>query len=72
MSISVPVYEADLVDNERFAAPYEQYQTIRDLGPVVRSASLEMYIIARYVDVRSALRADSDFISGNGASCKNS
>lgn len=61
-----PVYEADLFDPGALRAPYEHYRALRDLGPVAYLAEPGVYALARYDEVRDALRAPDTLISGKG------
>lgn len=61
-----PVYEADLYSDAALADPYPLYRAIRDLGPAVWLAAHEAWAIARFSDVRAALRADQVLVSGRG------
>lgn len=61
-----PVYAADLFDEAALRAPYEHYRRLRALGPVARLASPDLYVLARYDEVRDALRSPEALISGKG------
>ena len=61
-----PIYKADLFAPEALRAPFEHYRTLRELGPVVRLAEPSVYVLARYSEVRDALRSPDTLISGKG------
>lgn len=63
---TAPVFHGDLYDDDTLRNPYPAYREIRDLGPAVWMPKREMWAIARYDDVRAALRADDVLISGKG------
>ncbi len=46
--------------------PFADYRALRDLGPVVKLASPDVYVLSRYDDVREALRVSDVLISGEG------
>ena len=62
----IPVYDADLFDPAALRAPFGHYQTLRDLGPVVRLADTGIYALPRFADVRDGLQAPDRLISGLG------
>lgn len=43
-----------------------EYKKLRDLGPLVWAPDLDLYIVARYDDVKAGLRASKQLISGEG------
>ena len=61
-----PIYHADLFAPAALRAPFEHYRALRDLGPVVRLADPTLYVLARFNDVRDALRAPDVLVSGQG------
>jgi cytochrome P450 len=61
-----PSYSADLYGDPLLLHPYNAYREIRDLGSAVWLPQHEMWAIARFEDVRVALRADTVLISGQG------
>jgi len=63
---SIPSYDADLYSDDALAEPYEHYQALRDLGPVVWLEAHGVYAVARYEDVRAVLADPETFCSGLG------
>ena len=61
-----PVYRADLFDRAALREPFEHYRALRDLGPVARLADPDVYVLARFNEVRDALRAPDVLFSGKG------
>jgi cytochrome P450 len=66
MSQRRPQLDADLYTNVAIADPYPLYRAIRDLGPAVWLSAHGVWAIARFSDVRAALRADRILVSGRG------
>lgn len=67
MKIDVPVIDLDLFDPSSLLDPYETYRRIRDVGPVVRLAPYEDFVvIARFKDVQQALNSAQLFSSAHG------
>lgn len=64
----IPETDVDLYSDEVILDPYPAYRALRDLGPVVRLVSQDLYAIARYDDVRDALRNHAVFSSAQGIS----
>lgn len=62
----VPCYDHDLFAPDALASPFAHYQAIRDLGPVVRLRDPDVYALARYAEVRDALRAATVLANGEG------
>lgn len=62
----VPHSDIDLFADESLRNPFEDYRRLRDLGPLVKLASPDVYAISRYDDVRAALRSSDILISGEG------
>jgi cytochrome P450 len=62
----IPTCDVDLFADEALAEPYEHYRNLRDLGPVVWLSAHDMYVVARYADVRSVLNDPEVFCSGQG------
>ena len=58
--------EADRVTEELLDDPYEAYQELRDLGPVVHLQRLDMFAITRYDEVKACLVDDTTFCTGPG------
>jgi cytochrome P450 len=61
-----PALDVDLYSDEAIADPHPIYRRIRDAGPAVWLAAHGVWAIARFADVRAALRADRVLISGRG------
>ena len=61
----VPVYPHDLFAPEALREPFGHYRALRDLGPVVRLNDPDVYALARFADVRDALRASAILASGD-------
>lgn len=61
-----PDFSQDLYSDALLLNPYGAYRQIRDLGPAVWLPLHQMWAIARFEDVRSALRADTVLTSGSG------
>ncbi|HZR82192.1 MAG TPA: cytochrome P450 [Candidatus Binatia bacterium] len=61
-----PELDTDLYTDAAIADPYPIYRTIRDLGPAVWLSAHGVWAIARFADVRAALRADAVLVSGRG------
>lgn len=66
MDNAIPSYDVDLYSDEVLADPYPHYRALRDAGPVVWLPRNNLYAIARYKDVREALRAHQVFSSAEG------
>ena len=49
--------DVDLFDDASLVDPFDDYRRLRDLGPVVKLARPDVYALARFDDVRDALRA---------------
>jgi len=64
--LDIPVYEADLFDEEGITQPYEHYRNIRNLGPVVKLENLDCIAVTRYKDAKAVLAQPDDFVSGRG------
>ena len=66
MSDRRPRFDGDLYSDAAIADPYPIYRAIRDLGPAVWLGAHGVWAIARFRDVRAALRADQVLVSGRG------
>ena len=64
--MEVPVYEPDLFAPAALREPFSHYQTMRDLGPVVRLRNPDVYALPRFDEVRDALRAPGTLSSAGG------
>ena len=62
----IPVYPHDLFAPEALREPFGHYRALRELGPVVRLADPDVYVLARFAEVRDALRAPAALASGDG------
>jgi cytochrome P450 len=65
-SSSTPVSDIDLYSDEVLADPYPAFRVIRDTGPAVQLTAYPVWVIARYADVRAALRDWRTFTSAEG------
>lgn len=63
---SAPTYAHDLWTDEALVDPYEQYQALRDLGPVVWLKAHDVYALPRFEEARAALSSASTYCSGRG------
>ncbi|UPJ55956.1 cytochrome P450 [Bradyrhizobium sp. 192] len=61
-----PVYDVDLYSDEVLHDPYPHYRALRELGPVVWLPRNGLHVVARFDDVRAALRNPSVFSSAQG------
>lgn len=61
-----PVYDVDLYSDEVLLDPYPHYRALRDLGAVVWLPRNELHAVARFDDVRAALRNPTVFSSAQG------
>jgi cytochrome P450 len=66
MSQRHPDLDIDLYTDAAIADPYPIYRAIRDCGPAVWLSAHDAWAIARFSDVRAALRADAALVSGRG------
>jgi cytochrome P450 len=66
MLADAPLFNGDLFSEEALRSPFDLYQSVRDLAPVVRLADHDIYAIGRFADVQAALRAPEILISGQG------
>ena len=65
-SSSTPVSDIDLYSDEVLADSYPAFRVIRDMGPAVQLTANPVWVIARYADVRAALRDRRTFTSAEG------
>lgn len=63
---SLASYDGDPFAREFLADPYPAYETLRALGPVFRIERYDVWAMARYAEVESALKDWRTFISGEG------
>ncbi|UWU90030.1 cytochrome P450 [Bradyrhizobium sp. CB1015] len=61
-----PVYDVDLYSDEVLLDPYPHYRALRDLGAVVWLPRNGLHAMARFDDVRAALRNPAVFSSAQG------
>ncbi|WP_159419506.1 hypothetical protein [Rhodococcus rhodochrous] len=61
-----PITSIDVFASSDRAVCYEQYQELRKLGPVVKLASPDPYVVTRYEEVKAALADHEALISGEG------
>ena len=62
----IPVYPHDLFAPEALREPFGHYRALRDIGPVARLDDPDVYVLARFTEVRDALRAHDVLASGDG------
>ncbi len=62
-----PCYSEDVFSPQALRQPFEHYRRVRDLGPVVRLAGLDVLALSRFADVRAALQTPEKLISGEGS-----
>jgi len=62
----IATFDGDLYSRAALRAPYPLYARLRDLAPAVWMPRRRMWAIARFDDVRAALRADDVLVSGQG------
>ncbi|MFK8018794.1 MAG: cytochrome P450 [Pseudomonadales bacterium] len=65
---SIPVYEGNVFSEENLHDSRQMFKELRDLGRLVWVPSLNVYVVARYEDVKAGLRANGTLISGEGVS----
>ncbi len=61
-----PVYDVDLYSDEVLRDPYPHYKALRELGAVVWLPRNGLHAVARFEDVRAALRNPAVFSSAEG------
>ena len=61
-----PALGVDLFADASLRAPFADYRTLRDAGPVVRLERPDVYAIGRFADVQAALRAPDVLINAEG------
>jgi cytochrome P450 len=61
-----PTLDADLYSDAAIRDPHPVYRVLRDRAPAVWLPAHEAWAIARFDDVRAALRADDALVSGRG------
>jgi cytochrome P450 len=66
MSLTLPAFDLDPFSDELLLEPYAYYRTLRDAGPVVRLDKYGLAALARFDDVRAALRDWRTFSSAEG------
>lgn len=63
---NIPDVDIDIYSAETRADPYESYRTLRDAAPIVRLPRYGLYAMARFDNIRSALRNWQVFSSARG------
>lgn len=64
---AIPVLEdLDLFSEASLKLPFDDYQRVRDAGPLLRLKRPDVYAIGRFNDVQMALRSPDKLISGEG------
>lgn len=63
-----PVYSGNVYADENLVDSRPLFRTLRDLGDAVWVPALNMFVVARYKDVITALRAPDKLISSQGVS----
>ena len=66
MAFNIPDVDIDIYSAEALANPYENYRIFRDTAPIVRLPKYDLYLMARFADVRGALKNNTLFASGDG------
>lgn len=66
LQADIALYPHDLFAPEALRLPFGHYRAIRDLGAVVRLSDPDVHMLARFDDVRDALRASDALASGDG------
>lgn len=66
-----PRFWGDLYGRAALRDPYPAYRKIRNRGPAVWMPRRRLWAVARYDDVKTALRADDTLISGQGVAANN-
>lgn len=61
-----PTYSGNIYGREALCDPRPHFTAIRDLGPAVWLARHRLWAIGRHEDVRTALRAADQLVSGEG------
>lgn len=64
--MNLPVYKPTLFSDEALHNPFDHYQAIRDLGPLVYLKKPKLPVLSRYDDVKNALKASNILLSGEG------
>ncbi len=65
-SAGIPGLDIDLFSQEAIFEPYDNYQAIRDAGPLVWLERQHVFALGRYKDVRAVLRDARRFSSAQG------
>lgn len=58
--------DVDLFSRESLLDPYEDYRTLRDVGPIAYMTRYDMWAVTRYHQVKRVLSDAETFISGEG------
>jgi cytochrome P450 len=62
----IPTSDVNLFSDASLREPFQDYHLLRELGPVVKLKTPDVYAISRYADVRDALQAATTLVSGRG------
>ena len=69
--MDVPTYTGNYFSKKSLLATNDLNRQLRDLGPLVYLEKQDVYAIARYADVREALRVDETLVNGRGIGFNN-
>ena len=67
-SNTIPSSDIDLYSDQVIADPYPHYRALRDAGPLVWLPRNQLFVMARFANVRDALRNVEVFSSAQGVS----
>jgi cytochrome P450 len=62
----VPHYGGDLYSDAGILEPYDHYQRLRELGPVVWLSKQKVYAVTTYAECKAVLLDDATYVSGSG------
>ncbi|MFC7303684.1 cytochrome P450 [Streptomyces monticola] len=66
MTVTTLATDMDLYTDESVLAPYENYRTLRGIGPAVRMEAYNAWAVPRYREVYEALHDHDSFSSASG------
>ncbi|WP_419865012.1 cytochrome P450 [Candidatus Poriferisodalis sp.] len=69
--MDIPTYDGNYFSKKSLLSTNAVNRQLRDLGPLVYLSKQEVFAVARYDDVREALRADETLVNGHGISVNN-